>query len=118
MECRNPNGTFKKGGKPWNKGKKHLAVIGNQYAFKGDARCDAQFRYEARNKMKHIKECSVCGEVKTSYQMVTHHIDENIRNNDMSNLQKMCRSCHINHHRDQINNARYKMYESKKTTIH
>ena len=114
---RNKNGTFIKGGEPWNKGIKHTAIEGNQHAFKGDARCDEQFRYEARNKLKHIKDCSVCKEEKTSYQMVVHHIDENIKNNCLTNLQKMCRSCHMNHHRHDIQQAKYEKYPEKYVTI-
>jgi hypothetical protein len=30
---------------------------------------------------------------------VTHHIDENPWNNAPSNLERLCRSCHIEHHR-------------------
>jgi len=108
------DGTFQKGGKPWNKGKEYPAMVGNKHGFKGDARCDSQFRYESRNLLKHIKECCVCLEEKTSYQMVVHHKDENIKNNELSNLEKMCRSCHMKHHQKDIVAARLKMYENRK----
>ena len=41
--------TFKKGQIPWNKGIEYTRMVGNKHAFKGDKRCDEQFRYEARN---------------------------------------------------------------------
>lgn len=97
------DGKFKKGYIPWNKGKIYTKMIGNKNAFKGDKRCDEQFRYEARKLMEDINKCSICGCLKVMHKngrnnLVTHHIDKNIRNNDLSNLQKMCRSCHMKHH--------------------
>lgn len=72
--------TFKKGQAPWNKGKKHPKINGNKHAFKGEKRCDEQFRYEARNLLDHIKVCSVCLCKKKIYKngrnnLITHHKD-------------------------------------------
>jgi len=108
---------FKKGNIPWNKGKKYPAMVGNKNAFKGDKRSDEQYRYEARNLLKHIKKCSVCNKIKESKQLVAHHVDENIKNNNISNLQKMCRSCHMNHHRNKIFKIKMKKYAKRKKQI-
>ena len=110
---------FKKGQVPWNKGIEYVAMVGNKHAFRGDKRCDEQFRWEARRLMEHINECSVCGCGKIyskngRHNLITHHKDENIRNNHLSNLQKMCRSCHIKHHHKDILAARHKNYGNKK----
>lgn len=103
---------FKKGQKPWNKGIEYHAMKGNKHAFRGDKRSKAQFRWEAHNLLAHINECSVCGCKKVyspngRHNLITHHKDENIRNNDLSNLQKMCRSCHMKHHYKDIKKAYY-----------
>lgn len=29
---------------------------------------------------------------------VRHHIDENPRNNDLENIERLCRDCHLRHH--------------------
>ena len=107
-------GRFEKGQNPWNKGKKYPRMVGNKHAFIGDSRSDEQFRYESRNLIRHIKKCSICNKEKNSRQMVAHHKDENIRNNDISNLQKMCRACHLNHHRSKVFAGKIKSIEAKK----
>ena len=101
-----PNKTsFKNGHIPWNKGKKYPRMVGNKHAFKGDDRCKSQFHYEARSVLKHVRKCVVCRKFKPR-KMIVHHIDENIKNNHISNLQRMCRSCHIKHHREKIFEAK------------
>ena len=52
--------------------------------------------------------CVRCG---SSESLVVHHIDRQGRgntepNNDLSNLETLCRSCHINEHRTEIINKR------------
>ncbi|KKM82780.1 hypothetical protein LCGC14_1316190, partial [marine sediment metagenome] len=42
--------------------------------------------------------CDKCGYDKHIPVMVVHHIDHNRDNNDVSNLQILCRNCHIEHH--------------------
>jgi hypothetical protein len=44
------------------------------------------------NKLKHIKKCQICGNDK---ELEIHHKDKNIRNNDINNLIKLCRRCHM-----------------------
>lgn len=40
--------------------------------------------------------CTTCGTIK---DLCIHHIDEDYKNNDIGNLQVMCRSCHSKHHK-------------------
>ena len=40
---------------------------------------------------------------------ILHHIDENTLNDEMNNLSLITRGAHINIHREQLNNARYKV---------
>lgn len=41
--------------------------------------------------------CSICGIIKNRY-MEIHHIDKDITNNDISNLEMVCRDCHVGIH--------------------
>lgn len=41
------------------------------------------------------KECVVCG---NDYKIDIHHIDKNTDNNDLANLQILCRYCHVKVH--------------------
>lgn len=68
-------------------------MIGNQYAFKGDRATRWAFHKRA-NKACPPGPCANCGADKT----IVHHIDENWKNNDISNLQRLCRACHAKHH--------------------
>jgi 5-methylcytosine-specific restriction endonuclease McrA len=49
------------------------------------------------------KSCNRCGknsnEDGSPAYLVIHHIDENRRNSDLSNLEVLCMSCHLKHHR-------------------
>jgi len=40
----------------------------------------------------------ICNRCKSIERLVVHHIDENRRNNDLTNLEVLCRRCHQNHH--------------------
>lgn len=57
----------------------------------------------ARARTEHAKHypdqrgCELCGEIQEQYMNI-HHIDGNIRNNDISNLIKLCNVCHDNIH--------------------
>lgn len=53
--------------------------------------------YHARNLLP-TGSCEICG---SDRNVDVHHIDGNPRNNDLSNLQRLCRSCHIKAHRPQ-----------------
>lgn len=41
--------------------------------------------------------CSLCGE--TNKKLDIHHIDGNYKNNNIENLEYLCRSCHMKQHR-------------------
>lgn len=108
---KNPGvGGVSKGNIPWNKGKKNPKLNGNKNAFKGEERSKQAFYYEARLKTKNIKKCQRCGSKK---DLITHHINEDVSNNRMSNLEKLCRKCHINHHREKLENEKVKKYGNK-----
>jgi len=45
---------------------------------------------------KHLKECcAICG---TTEHLQVHHLDRNIKNNSLSNLETLCQSCHMKLH--------------------
>jgi hypothetical protein len=68
-------------------------VRGNKYAFMGDDAGGLAFRVRAR-KICPAGPCAVCG----AFGEIVHHVDHNYKNNDPSNLQRMCRPCHGRHH--------------------
>ncbi len=72
--------------------------IGNLNAFRGDGVCRSALHYRARKVTKNITDCNRCGRKAE----ITHHADENPSNNVHSNLERLCRRCHINHHRHQL----------------
>ena len=41
--------------------------------------------------------CAICEVIKMRY-MEIHHLDEDISNNDINNLQMLCRPCHAHLH--------------------
>lgn len=61
---------------------------------------------------------NLCVKCNTSLSLVVHHLDGKGRgasspNNDIQNLMTLCRSCHINEHRELLNEARKKNMEGK-----
>mgnify|MGYP000873039576 CR=1 FL=1 len=46
----------------------------------------------------HGQVCARCGAVPPK-RIVVHHRDEDRRNNDLSNLEVLCMTCHLKHHR-------------------
>lgn len=40
----------------------------------------------------------ICNRCSSSKHLVVHHIDENRRNNDLTNLEVLCKRCHQEHH--------------------
>lgn len=84
---------------PWNKDKKFPKMNGNKHAFKGEKRTRSAYHWEARKFLENIKKCFICKEIKKGFQMVVHHKNENPKDNRLSNLQRLCRKCHINVHR-------------------
>lgn len=67
---------------------------GNQHAFRGDQAKRMALYYRARQLTKHIPQCNRCD----APAQVTHHRDENWRNNALENLERLCRRCHVAHH--------------------
>lgn len=50
--------------------------------------------------MENVKSCTKCG---STQFLVVHHKDENRQNNDISNLEKLCKRCHQIEHDCQKN---------------
>lgn len=68
------------------------------FSWKGGV--DDTYRQNARAIIKRLHTrliCSVCGRNKS---IVVHHIDRNVKNNDISNLKVLCQSCHVNLHNE------------------
>ena len=97
---------YAKGGQPWNKGKQFEHLLGNKHAFKGDDAGVNAGNARAQKIMKDVRVCRDCDKEKESFQMVVHHVDGNTLNNDLSNLVRLCRSCHIAVHRADLLSAR------------
>ena len=68
----------------WNRGKNHVL-------WKGDAALDHSKRNRAQQKFT-LGECVSCGNAATD----RHHKDGDPGNNDSSNIQILCRRCHMN----------------------
>lgn len=78
-----------------DRGKPRLDMIGNKYAFKGED-VTPWAHYKRMQTMNDDNKCCECG---TMEDLVIHHKDHNPKNTTPENLVKMCRGCHINHHR-------------------
>lgn len=62
----------------------------------------ANFQQYARERKETLGLCKECGkDIKnaTHYKWVGHHIDHDRKNNDISNLKLMCKSCHQKEHK-------------------
>ena len=95
------------GSPPWNKGKEFTKMLGNKYAFIGDKAKKGTGQMRAYVKFKGVTTCNRCKITpKSSFQMIRHHRDENTLNNKKSNIEFLCRRCHINHHRKALLEAR------------
>ena len=70
-------------------------VVGNQHAFKGDAAGAMAKRMRAQKLFSLGTACERC----SGRAEVRHHKDENPGNNAPENIERLCRPCHINHHR-------------------
>lgn len=95
---------------PWNKGKKlsesHREKCGLAN-FKGDKAKPDAGRKRAQNAFKEIQPCKLCGVLdERPRMMIRHHIDHNTLNNFPSNVEFLCRKCHINEHREELLRAR------------
>jgi hypothetical protein len=58
--------------------------------------------YRARQLTADVRDCQRCD----AAAQVTHHRDENPRNNTPTNLERLCRPCHVAHHRAQVLDAK------------
>jgi transposase-like protein len=97
-----------KGNIPWNKGIKWKLMEGNKHASIGKNGTQNAGRYQARQIIKEIKPCELCGAKMRSLLMVIHHKDEDVFNNKKNNLQRLCRKCHINLHRKKLEAGKLK----------
>ena len=70
-------------------------ITGNKYNFRGDAAGPMAHRWRARQVGPSSGPCEWCSEDGD----LIHHIDGNFKNNKKENLVRLCRKCHINHHR-------------------
>ena len=95
-------GIFKKGSSPWNKGLKIQTNTGRTHFKKGEMNGNKHPQY------KHGKYCYrdvippemrvQCWECFSHKNIDVHHKDGNRENNDISNLEVLCHSCHIKKH--------------------
>ena len=121
-----PKGAFKKGQIPWNKGIEYLAIKGenniwykniphktieaakikNMTLIKGKShrwKGGKETHYHSIARAIYYENhtniiCLNCG---SSKDINIHHIDKNWKNNDLNNLQPLCRKCHISKHRQE-----------------
>jgi hypothetical protein len=99
-----------KGNKPWNKNVKFIAMIGNQYASLGEKAKPDAGRKRAQRMFPQLKDCELCG---AKDKIIRHHKNENTLDNRKSNIQFLCRKCHINLHRGNPNSI-WKKHVCKK----
>lgn len=57
--------------------------------------------------------CSFCGETDARV-LVTHHVDENHKNNDIKNLAWLCHNCHTLVHYDRLERQKFLVVHSKR----
>lgn len=65
------------------------------HAWIGDAASKKVGRKRALRRYPEIGPCSRCG----SSEAERHHIDEDALNNEPSNIEPLCRACHVDEHR-------------------
>ena len=58
------------------------------------------------------KESSVCGKCGSNENLEVHHLDKNPQNNELSNLQILCRYCHKIEHIEHLIPFQYKKGEN------
>lgn len=87
---------FKKGNIPFNKGTEFKQIQwNNHWNWKG-----GRTRYVAFIKrQKILNRCGKCGKVENfSHKLHVHHKDMNRNNNELSNLEILCSTCHAHFH--------------------
>ncbi len=102
-----------KGKPPWNKGLtketdervagysksmkgKKKPILSEKYKGKGNPHYKNGIRTGKRMILEVNKTCQTCG---SKNRLEIHHKDKNRNNNDVNNLQLLCRSCHSKQHR-------------------
>lgn len=98
-ETREKMSKKKLGSTPWNKGKRFTQMNNNKHAYKGDTATKWAGHKRAQKVIGDKKNCERCG---TTKQLVIHHKNENPLDNRKKNLERLCRACHINHHRKSL----------------
>jgi hypothetical protein len=87
-----PPGTFPSGdAHPSRKHPERIPRGENSPEWKGDAISKASGRARARRQYKTLGQCELCDDLAVD----RHHRDDNPRNNDVSNIQYLCRACHM-----------------------
>lgn len=79
-------------------GKPRPDMIGNQHSFRGNE-ATTWAHYKRMQKLCPPAPCIYCGSLGNN---IIHHIDHNPKNTVSDNLIRICRSCHINHHRKDL----------------
>jgi hypothetical protein len=67
----------------------------NHQGWKGDLASARAARYRSHRVIRELGVCEECGERPA---VDRHHVDENTKNNDPSNLRALCRGCHSRIH--------------------
>lgn len=81
----------------WAKCCSHSCAAKLSNSLRPEGKSRSKTRQRARNiYMKHngLPTCQHCGAIPAD----VHHMDEDVNNNDLDNLQALCRSCHIKYH--------------------
>lgn len=75
--------------------------------WRGDKAKPDAGRKRAQAKFRFVRPCEKCRQIKMGYRaMVRHHRDHDPLNNSPENVAFLCRSCHINEHRQDLLAAR------------
>lgn len=86
---------------PLQRAKTSARSRGNGYSLKSD-KPGRWAMHKRANAAKPPGPCERCA----GPGQIVHHKDENPWNNDLSNLERLCRPCHINHHRATLQKAK------------
>jgi len=62
--------------------------------------CEATYRKIAREIIDKLRIQLVCLKCNRNESIIIHHVDRNIKNNNLSNLMVLCQSCHVNLHNE------------------
>lgn len=68
----------------------------NSYTWNGGS--ESTYRKIAKTIIRDTGISLICSICKRKKSIIIHHLDRNIKNNDISNLKVLCQSCHVNLH--------------------